>query len=175
MRRLPLLKVVMGRMDRPYLANAGPDADVISVLHSLCFHEPLKGRSIQALLSNDRCFALLGGCDKDGRPASFVICRVIGAESELLWLGVKPERQRRGSARILMLSALDEACGRGAETMVLEVAENNLRACCLYESLGFVIVGRRPRYYRQATGELLDAKIMQVSLEGLPRDTQLRD
>ncbi|SVD25963.1 uncharacterized protein METZ01_LOCUS378817, partial [marine metagenome] len=68
------------------------------------------------MLSNDRCFALLGGRDKDGLPASFVICRVIGTESELLWLGVMPERQRRGSARILMLSALDEACSRGAET-----------------------------------------------------------
>jgi len=63
-----------------------------------------------------------------------------------------------------MSSALDEACARGAETMVLEVAEKNLSASCLYESLGFVIVGSRPGYYRQTPGELLDAKIMQVSL-----------
>ncbi len=34
-------------MDRPYLANAGPDADVIFVLHSLCFHEPLKEKEGQ--------------------------------------------------------------------------------------------------------------------------------
>lgn len=160
----------MGRMGKPYLAKGGTEVDVISVLHSLCFHEPLQRSSIQDLLTNDRCFAFLGGCDKDGQPAGFIVCRVIGNESELLWLGVKPERQRRGWARVLMLSALDEASGRGAEAMVLEVAENNLRACCLYESLGFVIVGRRRGYYRQTTGELLDAKIMQISLGGLSRD-----
>ena len=105
------------------------------------------------MLSKDRCFAFLGGYDKGGRPASFIVCRVIGNESELLWLGVKPERQRRGGARVLISFALDEACSRGAETMVLEVAENNLRACRLYESLGFVVVGCRPGYYRQATGK----------------------
>ena len=146
------------------LADSAIDADVIAEIYKLCFHDPLNGDSIRDILCKEKCFALLGREETHIAPAGFVVCRVIAEESELLWLGVRPKKQREGWARILMLKALQEALCRGARSMVLEVAENNLPARHLYESLGFKIVGHRPSYYGQPIAGSSEAKIMRAVL-----------
>jgi ribosomal-protein-alanine N-acetyltransferase len=40
-----------------------------------------------------------------------------------------------------------EAAARGAAAILLEVATDNTTARALYASAGFVVIGRRPRYY----------------------------
>ena len=66
-------------------------------------------------------------------------------EYEIHTIGVDPAYQGQGIGRRMMMDLLDYASG-GA--VFLEVRTDNEAAIALYESLGFVNVGLRRRYYR---------------------------
>jgi [ribosomal protein S18]-alanine N-acetyltransferase len=66
-------------------------------------------------------------------------------EYEIHTIGVDPGYQGRGIGRRLMTDLLEYASGG---TIFLEVRTDNAPAIALYESLGFVNVGMRRRYYR---------------------------
>ncbi len=59
----------------------------------------------------------------------------------------------------LLAACLDEAAGRGAARMHLEVGARNAPAIALYEAAGFVTTGRRPGYYAGPRGRE-DALVM---------------
>ena len=151
--------------DNPYLAGAGADAEAIFSIYSSCFDSPLKLESVREMLGRANNFAFLNSCNEAGSPGAFIFCRVMGSESELLWLGVMPSMRRRGSALALMVAPIKEACARGTQAMLLEVAESNVPALSLYKKLGFLTVGKRHRYYRTISGEKVDARIMRLPLE----------
>ncbi len=77
-------------------------------------------------------------------------------EMHVTTLAVHPHFQRGGIARQLMDHCFDEARGLGCVEATLEVRETNTAAQRLYSSYGFVVVGRRVRYY----GDGEDALIM---------------
>ena len=60
-----------------------------------------------------------------------------GLECYLAELYVAPARRRRGLGRALMEAAIEEARGRGADTIEIGVDEPDVAARRLYESLGF--------------------------------------
>jgi ribosomal protein S18 acetylase RimI-like enzyme len=60
-----------------------------------------------------------------------------GLECYLAELYVVPDRRRRGLGRALMLAAIELARERGADSMDLNTAEQDVAARALYESLGF--------------------------------------
>jgi ribosomal-protein-alanine N-acetyltransferase len=62
------------------------------------------------------------------------------------------------------MTHLGHLAGRGVRTIFLEVEENNQPARRLYDKGGFVVVGRRERYYKQANGEQLNALLMRRDL-----------
>lgn len=66
-------------------------------------------------------------------------------EYEIHTIGVDPEYQGRGIGRRMMTELLEYA---SEGTVFLEVRTDNEPAISLYESLGFVNVGLRRRYYR---------------------------
>ena len=66
-------------------------------------------------------------------------------EYEIHTIGVDPAYQGQGIGRRMMTELLDHAAGG---TVFLEVRTDNKAAIALYESLGFVNVGLRRRYYR---------------------------
>lgn len=76
------------------------------------------------------------GISRLGRAAPF--------EYEVHTIGVDPDYQRHGIGRALMDRLLADA--RGA--VFLEVRTDNEPAIALYQSMGFVTVGLRKRYYR---------------------------
>ncbi|MGV0991669.1 MAG: ribosomal protein S18-alanine N-acetyltransferase [Mycobacterium sp.] len=78
------------------------------------------------------------GIARLGRTAPF--------EYEIHTIGVDPDHQRQGIARRMMTDLLDFAGPDGV--VFLEVRTDNEPAIALYESLGFVQVGLRKRYYR---------------------------
>lgn len=83
--------------------------------------------------------------DEDPNQVSAFLVSVSSASAvELLLVGTDPLRQRRGLGRVLLEVWL-EAMPR---PVWLEVHEANRVAIGLYRSLGFLEVGRRPRYYR---------------------------
>ncbi len=98
--------------------------------------------------------------DENGTPAGFILCRVAADEAEILTLMVVPALRRQGFARHLLRAGQKQAARQGAATIFLEVASNNKAAKMLYESNGFVEVGRRARYYPNGS----DALVLQAIL-----------
>lgn len=126
-------------------------------LHALCFTSPPPWRaaSFASLLLSPHVFLLCA-------PAAnaFALGRVIGPEAELLTLATDPAARRQGLARALMAEFERSAHGRGAETLFLDVAEDNAAALALYARCGFVPQGRRPGYYRRDDGPPVAALLL---------------
>jgi ribosomal-protein-alanine N-acetyltransferase len=66
-------------------------------------------------------------------------------EYEIHTIGVDPAFQVRGIGRAMLDGLLDIA---GGAAIFLEVRTDNVAAIALYESVGFVRMGVRKRYYR---------------------------
>lgn len=86
----------------------------------------------------------------EGKIAGFLVSREVfsgdahnGAQREILNVAVASAYRRRGIATAL----ISQEVGRSAEVF-LEVRESNLAAQELYRKLGFLEVGRRPKYYQ---------------------------
>jgi [ribosomal protein S18]-alanine N-acetyltransferase len=80
-----------------------------------------------------------------GAPIGFALVRAAAEEVEVLLVAVDRRVRRRGIGRALLAAALARA--PAARVAHLEVRASNTAAIALYEALGFVAVGRRPRYY----------------------------
>lgn len=94
--------------------------------------------------------------------AGFIVVRRVGDDLHVEALGVSGPLRRRGVGGALMTEALAWAHAEGLKAAQLEHRASNDASRALYESLGFVVVGRRPRYYRD--GE--DASLMSFVLTG---------
>lgn len=103
------------------------------------------------------------GVTVDGVLAGYVIFNWGAGESHLLNLCVHPDHQRLGLGGLLLTQALQRARAVGCEAMLLEVRPSNPAAAAMYERRGFVVVGRRPGYYRSAGGRE-DAIVMRRDL-----------
>ena len=142
-RLLPLSKVL-----------AGP----LSMLHCACFPEdPWNSLAIVEIMNVTGCFGRIAWADE--MPAGFVLALDLRKECEILSLGVLPERRREGIGSTLLDSICSEGRVRGAECIVLEVAVDNSAALALYTGRGFMPVGHRRNYYREA-GRRGDALVL---------------
>lgn len=88
-----------------------------------------------------------------------------GAEdADIQTIAIAPGVRRTGLGRTLMRELIERASRRGARRVFLEVREDNPAARSLYEELGFVSVGIRPRYYQP---DDVDAVVMRLELAPL--------
>lgn len=95
---------------------------------------------------------------------TFVLGRVIADEAEILALASDPDGQRQGRGRAALAAFEQDAIGRGAVSVFLEVAAENAPARGLYVVCGYVESGRRKGYYRRADGSRDDALLMTKAL-----------
>lgn len=130
----------------------------MAALHARVFTTPRPWSSTEfsSLLAGEGVFVL-------GDAQGFVMGRAIAGEAEILTLAVAPEARRQGIARKLMAGFSTEAIKNGAITAFLEVADTNSAAISLYLSNGYVISGRRRRYFDTPQGEKIDAIVMTKS------------
>jgi len=140
------------------LAAVGPgDIPVLAALHAESFpDEPWGEAAIAEILAMPGAFGFLADADA-GAPAGFLLALDLGAECEVLALGVRPALRRRGLGRQLVAQVLAVAAGRAVH---LEVAEDNAAALPLYLSAGFRVVGRRADYYRRRDGAAAAAVLL---------------
>lgn len=126
-------------------------------LHARAFTSPppWSEASFAALLDSKHTFLLTSVTH-----TAFALARVIGPEAELLTLATDPMARRQGLAHALMAQFEQQARAQGAETLFLEVAENNTPALALYARCGFVQTGRRPGYYRTTEGQPVAALLL---------------
>lgn len=147
----------------PIVRLLGPtELDVVAALHALCFEEPWDRKSLHGLMTAPGGFGCLMFDAADEPPGGFVLGRIAATECEILSIGVVPATRRRGWGAGLVRGLISEAWRRGADTVVLEVADDNVAAIALYRALGFVVVGQRLAYYRRADGSV-DAHIMRLT------------
>lgn len=90
----------------------------------------------------------------------YVCFWIILDELHLLNLAVHPAHRRQEIGRGLLSFALQMGRAGEAKFAILEVRPSNMAALNLYQSAGFVPVGRRPDYYSDSHE---DAIIMEYS------------
>ena len=115
----------------------------------------------EELLSRSGLYLVL---EEEGDVAGFIGVKLVADEMHVMTIAVREERRRRGFARALIGAALADPASVRARRVYLEVRPSNTEARTLYESLGFVETGLRPRYYGDE-----DALLMTLDLRGYPR------
>ncbi len=129
-------------------------AQAMAAIHAAAFPgEPWDSESIATLLGQP---GITGFIDPRG---GILLLRVVADEAEILTIGVTARRRGLGTA--LMRAAIEKARTLGAAVLHLEAKAGNAAALGLYESLGFVTAGRRPKYY--VNGD--DAVLLSLRLE----------
>ena len=99
--------------------------------------------------------ALRAEGDGESDALGFVLTRRILDLLEIDLVGVDPAVRRGGVARGLLLHLLEVERSEGLVEARLELSARNAPAEALYAGLGFVVVGRRPRYYPDGSDALL--------------------
>jgi ribosomal-protein-alanine N-acetyltransferase len=97
--------------------------------------------------------------ETEGRLVGFAVGKVVGSDgkgvAELESVAVEAAARRGGVGRALCGAVADWCRGEGVATLELEVRAGSAGAIALYSGLGFVVVGRRVRYYREPVEDAL--------------------
>ena len=153
-------------MSRTIAPLSGFAAEPLAELHARCFpEEPWDAEALSRILALSGVIGFIAW--QGEMPAGFALARDLGAECEILSIGVLLEFRRRGIGTGLLDAVFGEARRLGLPSIVLEVAADNPGARALYAGMGFIAVGRRPRYYRRG-GDTSDAMILRCAVTGLP-------
>jgi len=88
-----------------------------------------------------------------------------GDDAQVMTVAVDSTYQGHGVGRRLMTALVERALDEGATSVLLEVRVDNDPALHLYESMGFVRLGRRRRYYQPGD---IDAWTMRLPLDPHP-------
>lgn len=86
---------------------------------------------------------------EEGDLRAYAFASGAAGEAHILNICVDPDHRGQGYARALMHQCIATVMVHGAKVMFLEVRESNKAAINLYESMGFVEIGRRENYYRR--------------------------
>jgi ribosomal-protein-alanine acetyltransferase len=137
-------------------AGAG-DVAAVAVLERLLFgvdawNEP----QVREELTGERRQAWVVGEPVVG----YAVTMAAGDVVDLQRIGVHPDHQGQGLARILLDAAVAAGKAARADRMLLEVSAANTAALAFYAAAGFVEIDRRRRYYRNGT----DAVVMRLPL-----------
>src|SRR5262245_49186075 len=108
--------------------------------------DPWPQQSFRAELENPRVAQPLVAVRKN-EIVGYVVPWFIEDEMQISTLDVKENYRRQGLARLMLSHVLRMALQRRCRQVFLEVRKSNLAARRLYEGLGFVMDGLRPRYY----------------------------
>ncbi len=118
----------------------------VAQLEKDCFRDPWSEKSIAGELDNPLSLWLVAV--DGGRLLGYVGSQTVLDETDMMNIAVAKEDRRRGVARALILELVNQLAQQGSRSLTLEVRASNQGAIALYQSLGFVQIGRRPNYYR---------------------------
>lgn len=131
------------------------DLGAIHTIERSSFGDPWSRAAFAQALQAAEVSLAVATSDEPPAVVGFVAVRAVADEAEILNVAVSPTARRGGVGRALVRHALAHAATAGAYSVFLEVRPSNEAAMTLYRSLGFVEVGRRPRYYRAPVEDAL--------------------
>ena len=137
------------------------DVPAVHEIDTLSFSLPWPERSFRfELTENPVTRAWVA--EVDGRIAAMLVLWFIVDEAHIATIAVHPDYRRRGIGEQVLLHALLAVQDEGARRAFLEVRAGNAAAQAMYVKYGFIVDGRRPKYYRDN-----DEDAILMSLEGL--------
>ncbi len=133
--------------------------DGIAALERACFSDPWSRTSIASELANEWSLWFVA---QDGETvAGYVGSQLVPPEADMMNLAVGAQWRRQGVAQQLLNTLFSALREREITSLALEVRESNAAAQSLYEKNGFVLAGRRPKYY---VNPIEDARILRKEL-----------
>lgn len=126
------------------VANLDDVAEIYKIENE-CFSTPWSENSIAESIENENTILYIA--ELDGKTAGYMGVQIFSGEGYVTNVATLKEFRRRGVAKAL----IKEVMKNEMEFLTLEVRQSNIPAISLYRSLGFVEVGKRPRFYREPT------------------------
>jgi ribosomal-protein-alanine N-acetyltransferase len=99
----------------------------------------------------------------DGAVVAYGVSALGAGEAHILNLCVSPQLRGRHVGRQMLMLLLERARQAGMSDAFLEVRPSNPLALALYQSVGFVQIGRRKAYYQAESGRE-DALVLKLDL-----------
>lgn len=125
----------------------------IAELEKICFSDPWCEASVRSELDNPLSLWLVA---MDGeKVVGYIGSQTVLGEADIMNVAVAPEYRRQGLARMLLNCLQKALAAEDVHSLTLEVRVSNAAALALYESLGYLQVGRRPNYYHKPKEDAL--------------------
>ncbi|WP_438276767.1 ribosomal protein S18-alanine N-acetyltransferase [Nitrobacter sp.] len=138
------------------------DAARLAAIHGASFHRGWGEGEFEVMIAERN--TLVQRLRLRSSVIGFAVSRIAADEAEILSIAIDADHRGQRFSRDLLFTHLGYLAGRGVRKVFLEVEENNQPARRLYERAGFVVTGRRERYYREAGGKELNALVMRRDL-----------
>ncbi len=129
------------------------DVSAIAELEKICFSDPWSENSIASELDNRLSYWLVA--EVDSRVVGYVGSQSVLDGADMMNLAVSPDYRRQGIGEALVEALVAHLKQKNIIVLLLEVRVSNTSAIALYEKLGFVQVGCRPRYYHNPREDAL--------------------
>ena len=135
------------------------DLEQVGAIDRMSFSIPWPKKAFQYELNdNPRSTQWVAEANTPGRKnqvVGVIVSWLIMDEVHIATLAIHPNHRDKGIAQRLILVTLQEAVKKGARQATLEVRANNIPAQELYHRFGFIVAGRRVRYYRDNNEDAL--------------------
>jgi ribosomal-protein-alanine N-acetyltransferase len=99
----------------------------------------------------------------EGEVVAYGIVAMGAGEAHVLNICVGEQMRGRGIGRQMLMLLLERSSQAGMQDVFLEVRPTNMHAIALYQSVGFIEVGRRRGYYQAVDGRE-DALVLKLSI-----------
>lgn len=123
------------------------DAPKLAGMETEIFSIPWSEQEFAKLPERDYCCYLVA--ERDGELIGCVGMTMLCGEGDIDKVMVVPSERKQGIAYKLLCELLRMGNEKGLEAYTLEVRAGNTPAIKLYEKLGFVNEGIRPKYYEK--------------------------
>ncbi|SNB45601.1 [SSU ribosomal protein S18P]-alanine acetyltransferase [Geobacter sp. DSM 9736] len=130
------------------------DLNDVLLIEAASFPHPWNRTHFLDELKSPHSFPLVA-FDAGGRVAGYICAMQVLDEGHILDVAVRPDLRGCGIGRLLVEKVLGMCRQSGADYVSLEVRPSNLAAVELYRRMGFIVTGRRPRYYHDGEDALL--------------------
>jgi ribosomal-protein-alanine N-acetyltransferase len=146
-------------------ALAGDIARIVEIERA-CFADPWSEAAFRRILEEHSAIFLVAIPSSESALAGYAIAFSVGADAEILNVAVEAPFRGRGLAGQMLDAISIQLSARGVRNAFLEVRESNAAARALYESRGFVEIGRRGGYYRRPVEDALVLRRVMDTTEG---------
>ena len=136
-----------------YLLMDESHVDAIFNLERVCFQDPWSINSIRSELENPLSLWIVA--IDSGRLVGYVGSQSVLGWADMMNLAVDPQYRRQGIGRRLITELINKLKQNDVSCLTLEVRVSNASAISLYNSMGFIEVGRRPAYYHNPKEDAL--------------------